>query len=595
MKQKGVLYAYTLVWFSAVLILFYSLWLINGDVRTVNYSGIVRGTTQQVINEEIYGVQDDELIEYVDSIIYDLQTGEGVHNLVLNNDPEFQAQLDGVQERWCELKELIYEYREGVDTTEAIFELGQEHFERADAMTSWLEMDSHAETSRLIIFFCICMILFVAIFIMINEYFHKIVEKSLNRNTLTGLLNKRGFELEIKKILHNNSNKVFAVVKLDINNFKLINDTYDYAYGDYILCKIGKALEQCAKKGCICGHYEADNFMLLSEYRSDELEKMYLHLAEEFKGIDVSRLFNEIEFTVAAYKILDNMADVQTIISKVTLAHKVAKTESGVFVSWYTDELQLRIERENNYVQQLEQALENHEFKVYLQPQVNLHTMKIVAAESLVRWQLPNQSLRFPDEFISIFEKKGLISKVDFYMLEEVCEILVKRKEAGKELFRIAVNFSRVTLSKTNFYEEFIRIVDKYNISYEYIEIEVTESALNDLSKTVIQVLVDLKEVGFKLAMDDYGTGYSSMSSLGHLPIQILKLDRQFLYGIDTNEKMKMIVTSTVELAHAMGLRVICEGVEQDSHVKYLQSIGCDYAQGYYFARPMPAVEFELN
>lgn len=592
MKVKNLFRIYTIIGITAIVFLFFILWKVSGDASLINYSGILRGATQKVVKEELYGEQDDEAIEYLDEVLYDLQTGKGEYGLSLNSDEEFQEHLSELAIIWEELKEMIYIYREDGSLEEEIYELSEVHFVEADSMMTTLEEKSTDKIEYVIVLICFSLILYVAVFIFIYEQNQREVKKKMFTDPLTESLNRIGFESISEEILQRYQNKKFAIIKLDIENFKLINTTYDYEFGDELLCELSSAINKWRGKKSLGAHVEADNFLIITEYSEDIIRKLDSFLLEEIKSLDFTRTFAQIKFTYGAYKTENNMESMKTCISKAALAHKASKNHDGNSITWYTQDLMKQIEEENRYVENLEQAILNHEFKLYLQSQVDLKTMEVVSAECLVRWKTSSGEFVFPNDFIPILEKKGLIAKLDYYMLEQACIHLIKEEEQGRKLFTIAVNFSRITLTQEHFVENVNWIVQQYKIQPKYIEIEVTESALNRLDDSVIKALIRLKENGFNLAMDDFGAGYSGLSSLGILPVQILKLDKEFLWEMDSNEKIKFIIISAVNLAHSMGIRVICEGVESVSHVEFLKNIGCEYAQGYYFSRPITSEEF---
>lgn len=592
MKQNYLFRFYTIFWIIALSSLFYLLWNLDGNAHTINYTGIVRGSTQKLIKEELNGIQDDELITYIDEIIYDLQTGEGDYHIECTDDEEFQSDLEDLNLLWGQLKEEIYTYRIEGSSSQSLFELSQEHYAMADDLVHLLEDHSNTETGIFIVLFCLCTIICIATFIYIHEHNQKILNLSLTTNHLTHLRNQIGFEQDVQHLLRLHPNVHYTAISFDINNFKLINTTYDYHLGDELLCAISSALEIWREQYYVCAHLGSDNFIILAEDSEDFIYDLNETLKKSIRTYDVSSLFTEITFAYGIYRIPNNAESLQSIITKVSLAHKACKGNPLCTFSHYSQELLQKLEQDNYYTEHLEPAISNHEFKMYLQPQINLATLETTSAESLVRWQQPNGSMVYPDSFIPLFEKNGLISKIDFYILEQVCDFLDKHQKDGHPFLEISVNISRVTLSHNDFLDKFIAIVDQYQIPHAYIAIEVTESSLIKLRDSTIQVLHQLRELGFIISMDDFGAGYSSLNALSTLPVHVLKLDRQFLWGIDTNSKMSLVITSTVKLAHSMGLTVICEGVEQQSHVDFLQSIGCDYAQGYYFARPMPKEKF---
>lgn len=593
MKFKYLFQLYTVCWVAAIIFLFYLLWNIEGDAALINYSGLVRGTTQKLVKEELYGTPDDELITYIDDILYDLQTGDGNYGLTPSNDIEFQEQLTEITILWNDIKATLILYHEDASYAEELFNLSEEHFIIADAFVDYLEIQSNEETRGFIFIFCLCIILYIGVCVIIYENYQKLMNRLISIDPQTNLLNRTGFEDNAAALVRQNPQFKYCIIKFDIDNFKLINTSYSYDYGDELLHLISLALFNKSNEHFIASHLDADNFFIVTQYNETILNDLKAFLLEATKDFDVSVLFTEIKFSYGAYMIEYNNESIKKIISKATMAHKAAKEDKFVSSLWYNQELLHRIQRENEYSTRIDLAISDQEFKMYLQPQVDLNTLKVISAESLVRWQLPDDSFIYPDQFIPIFERNGLIYKVDFYMLEQACLFLSKQHTSGNAYMKIAVNVSRVTLSRHDFLDTFVSIVDKNNVPHKYIEIEVTESSLNHLSEEIIDVLVQLNNLDFTLAMDDFGAGYSSLSSLSTFPVHFLKLDKQFLWSFDTNTKMPLIITSSVNLAHSMGMAVISEGVEQQSHVDFLISIGCEYAQGYHFARPMPSEEFE--
>lgn len=305
--------------------------------------------------------------------------------------------------------------------------------------------------------------------------------------------------------------------------------------------------------------------------------------------------FGDVGFTYGAYQIQNNGELIKTIMDKAQMAHKAAKEAADKSLVWYDEHLLEELTQERRLKEQLQHALVNEEFELYLQPRVELSDQRIVGAEALVRWELPGQGTLYPDSFIPLFEENGSIANLDFYMLKRVCRYLHTRREQEKELFPVSVNFSRVTLYQQSFYDTFRSIVDQYAIPHDCIEIEVTESAFNDIADIVLKILNKLDEEGFPIAMDDFGSGYSNMNLLGSLPLQIIKLDKVFLQEADTHERVKGIIICAVELAHTMGVQIVCEGAESEQHVNFLREIGCDFAQGYYFTKPIPQETFDLK
>ena len=244
-----------------------------------------------------------------------------------------------------------------------------------------------------------------------------------------------------------------------------------------------------------------------------------------------------------------------------------------------------------NITANMKNALQNDEFKVYLQPKINLQTGEIVGAEALIRWLPENRDMIYPDQFIPIFEENGFISLVDFYVLQCVLMYLLNRKQKGLKLVPISVNFSRRHQDNTNFISDIIALLDEYKIDRKWIEIEITESAFMDDIHKLHENLVKLRENNICISIDDFGSGYSSLNVLSTVPADVIKLDRAFIYGSD--EKSKNMLKYLVLMIKGMGYRTITEGVETKEQMLFLREIGCEMAQGYYYAKPMSMKDFD--
>ena len=242
----------------------------------------------------------------------------------------------------------------------------------------------------------------------------------------------------------------------------------------------------------------------------------------------------------------------------------------------------------------MKRALEAGEFKVYLQPQVDLKTGKIVSAEALVRWIEPEKGLIPPIKFIPLFEKNGFVCKLDYYVWEEVIKTLAKWRENSQIMVPISINLSRADIQKKGMLEKIIQLLDKYGIPSEWVKAELTESMCLENDKLVLRKMELLKRKGIKIAVDDFGSGYSSLHMLKEMPIDILKIDKSFLnYEREMQEKDEILIRDVVELGKHLRMVIITEGVESLEQSDFLKEIGCDLVQGYYYGRPMPIENFE--
>lgn len=595
MKKTKEFFLYTSMWIVAVLVLIVLLWQNVGNARVINYSGIVRGATQKLVKEELSGYQDDALIARLDGIIYDLQSGEGEYGLSKNDDEDFQRQLAQLKLVWESIKGEIRQVRTGADSKTELYRLSQRHFDMADQMVLYAEQSTDAKLKSSILFYLFSLLISVATFAIINRRSRKALEKSIFTDNLTGILNREGFESAVGPLLRQQAGLDYVVVEFDIDNFKAINNTYGYEFGDRILCCVAEVLSAQLGGGQLCARIDADNFIILVRQSGANIGQLQTALNHRLREQMHWEAFDDIVFTVGAYQIQHNDEPVKNIMDKASTAHKTAKAAERAAVVWYDEALLKKLRLENELKNRMRLALTEESFEMYLQPKMFLNNMQVVSAEALVRWNLPDYGTVYPDSFIPLFEKNGLIAELDFYMLRKACAYL--QGQAGQELplLTISVNFSRVTLYHRDFYDTFIEIVDRYQIPHSCIEIEVTETAFNEVADSVIELLSRLKNSGFVISMDDFGAGYSSLNMLSKLPIQVIKLDREFLKQMQENENVKGVIAWSVGLAHVLGIEIVCEGVESPEQAEFLQKIGCDYGQGYYFSRPVPQEEFTVK
>lgn len=594
MNNHKMIRFYAALWICSTVLLFCFLVRMFGDEHIINYTGLVRGATQKVVAAELYGTPDNDTIQYVDDILAELKEGTGQYNSVETNDAYYDQQLELVEDMWIELKSQIFLYRAGAGDMDVIYALSKEHFEISDDLVHYVEETSVGEMNKFTIFFCVCMGLVLCIGWFSYGQSKKAIEATVERDGLTNLLARSGFEKQANAMLESARLEPlgYTMVRLDVQQFKLLNNHYGYEMGDQLLCRMGEALNiVCEDKG-ICARIHADNFMALLPSWPDLSGRVQSALYERVNSMNSPMYPGEVHFRFGAYVVEHPGELINSITDKTLLAHRSApRTGDNPFV-WYDSKLLSTLEDEEYYLSHLEKALANEEFLVYLQPQMDLKTMTITGAESLVRWQLPDGKMVFPDSFIPLFERRGRIDALDFYMLEKACQYVKQfLKETGKELI-VAVNFSRVTLCRQDFMGRFLHMVELYEVPHQCLEIEVTETSLNQVGTVAVERLLSLCEAGFLLAMDDFGAGSSSLSSLAQLPVQTLKLDRQFLWSMDKNQKMEEIIATTIVMAHKIGVHVVCEGVETMNHLQYLQGVSCDVGQGYFFAKPMPQAEF---
>ncbi len=442
----------------------------------------------------------------------------------------------------------------------------------------------------------IVIMLIVSIFgAIINSSQRKTLEKIAEIayiSPLTGINTIIKFKLDAKDFILSNSSRQFLFVKFDVENFRLVNESLGDKEGDRILKAMAQAIDCNSKYDSISAHLHTDEFIVLLAYtgntlynwREDYTNKLFEILGEEFNyNLRIVAGYYNTDATTAL--------DIGTAIERVNIAHRHAK-ETKALESVYTNEFLTSAIRAKEIENLMEEALENNEFMMFLQPELNLKTGKLVGAEALVRWEHDNKMM-FPDEFIPIFEQNGFVLKLDMYMFEQACKYLQTWIAEEREAFVISVNFSRKHLYTIDFVSTLINLCNKYNVASKYLGIEITESSMLNNEAELITLIRHLHENGFNVFMDDFGSGYSSLGLLKNIPVDVLKLDKSFLTNIDERERSYAVVSSIIELAKKINIKTLAEGVETLENLHMLKKMGCDIVQGYYYAKPMPESDFK--
>lgn len=417
---------------------------------------------------------------------------------------------------------------------------------------------------------------------------------------LTGISSKAKHKIDAQILIDRQECK-YAYVTFDVDKFKYVNEMFGYEYGNTILIHIAKVLRLFAQKEELYARVSSDNFALLlkDEGTEEELSKRIHSLFQmilDYREPEEELSMCSLKFSCGVYRITER-TDINTVRANANLAREESKKRILEDIVYYNDELKnLKVE-EKELEYDAEAALKNGEFLVYFQPKYNVETEKIIGAEALVRWNHPIRGMLSPGQFVPLFELNGFIIPLDLYVLDQVCCLIEYWKKEGIPPICISVNLSRVHLIEENLVEQLIGVVEKHNVPREYIEFELTESAFYEETGTLLKIMAQIKDAGFRLSMDDFGSGYSSLNLLRTLPVDVLKLDRVFLEDCEeeNNEaKGKRIVSHVISMAKDLKMDVLAEGVETKYQKEFLQNAKCDMIQGYYYARPMPVKEFRL-
>lgn len=413
-------------------------------------------------------------------------------------------------------------------------------------------------------------------------------------DSLTGGPNDLAFQMEGERILQGHPQKSFAIVYLNIQNFKRFNERFGVKTGDEILKQVYRVLRDCLQEQELMARASGDHFYLLLACADEEAVRQRLHTIMERLDQTLSEQFpiDQAHFDQGAYLIRDRDADFLLLADRAKVA-SIYQQESDT-CRFYDSALSEQKDREHSLNDSFRSAIQNHEFQLFIQPKVSPDRKQICGGEVLVRWQHPEYGLLFPGEFITLFERSGKICDLDFYMLEETCKLLKGWLAQGRAV-PLSVNLSRAHLisSDLSFLERFKNIKETYQIPDGLIELELTESLM--LERREIRLVMDMinriRKMGFPCSIDDFGFGYSSLTMLKDLNVTTVKLDRQFFQ--DENEKSWVVVRQLVQLAHDLGMTVVAEGVEDREQVEKLRECGCDLIQGYVYAKPMPVSDFE--
>lgn len=415
------------------------------------------------------------------------------------------------------------------------------------------------------------------------------------KDKVTGFGNLNKFKIETLKLLRKNKDEKYAIIQLDIDKFKYINDVFGYDEGNKVLVHISNVIDSKLDCDEIFGRVNGDIFLILMKYKEEQDIMDFIELinrdVDNFEDLVVYGY--KVTLNYGIYKIVDTTMEINRMIDRANVAAKTLKDNGNGYYCFFNDEIRKRILNEREIENTMHLALKNKEFIPYFQPQYDLKSGKIVGVEALIRWITPEKGLVPPNDFIPIFEKNGFIIELDKYVLEEVCKIVKSWIDEGIDPIMVSINMSRLHLHNTNFIDSFEEIIKKYDVPASLIELEITESAVFDNIAIFNDIIDKLKKIGFVISMDDFGSGYSSLNLLKDVTMDILKLDRDFFNKSYATERDKIVVTSIVEMAKQLNMKVVAEGVETEGQVDFLKDINCHMAQGYYFARPMPREEFE--
>lgn len=410
---------------------------------------------------------------------------------------------------------------------------------------------------------------------------------AIEYDELTGLYTRQAFFHHAQTFMRFQPHESFFIVVADVKDFKMINSIYGEKTGDEVLKYLGKTYADFINGGLL-SRYGSNQFVGILRDRGEITWEQAEAWAQQVA--DAAPVSN-LSVKYGIYQNVDRKQPLTIICDRAFIAMKSIQNEYGRSVAFYDGEMSREHIRQRMLEAGFADALERKEFVIYYQPKYDARTEHIAGAEALVRWKKADGTLILPGEFIPLFERNGQIVKLDEYVFQQVCAFQRQRMEQGEKLFPISVNLSRASLHHEKTVENLAGIVKEHGIPFSAVPIELTESAA--LYSMQIRGLTEkLVSIGFLLQMDDFGSGFSSMTSLSMLPFDVLKLDKSLIDYID-HPKGRQVVQHTIALAHGLGMKALAEGVERKEQVELLQQMGCDGIQGFYYSKPQPGDSFQ--
>lgn len=422
-------------------------------------------------------------------------------------------------------------------------------------------------------------------------------------DSLTDLPNRHFFQERLAQALVENHDRSarLGVMVLDIDRFKVINDTLGHDKGDQLLVRVSRRLQKELPRSVIMGRLGGDSFGFIlpdldhSREAADVAQSLLGTLGKPFvvEGDEMLEFYVGASIGIGIAP-LDGI-DVKTLLKNTDAAMYHAKGQGRNNFQFYREDLNVATMARMRMESSLRTALEKGEFVLYYQPQVDVASGLLSGAEALIRWLHPNHGMIAPGEFIPLAEETGLIIPIGQWALQEACRQMATWRKKGFPPVRVAVNLSGIQFKQPDFVDHVIHVVQKTGVEPQWLELELTETiAMGDVEETFAK-LKTLSEEGFQLAIDDFGTGFSSLNYLRRFPIDTLKIDRSFVMNCVEDADDGSIVRTFIGLAHSLGLSVVAEGVEDERQRQFLKEEGCDVIQGYFFSRPLSAADFERH
>jgi diguanylate cyclase (GGDEF)-like protein len=453
-----------------------------------------------------------------------------------------------------------------------------------------LAMDSFEFSIMLHVVFLIIGLLFINYIYRKEQKAIDTLEHFANTDTLTELPNRHAYDERLQELLEDENVTSICMLFMDLDNFKTINDTLGHSVGDMLLQNVAKRLQNRIKGFDMFARFGGDEFVFIfinigDEGVAEKIAQRIHTVFEEAFMLDGYDVHTSASIGISSYP--DNSSDAESLLKNADIAMYRAKNGGKSQYSVYNKDMNSQSKNDLRLDTELHKALANKELFLLYQPQIALDSEKIMGVEALIRWNNPKSGLISPALFIPLAENNGLIMPIGEWVIDQACEQLEEWKDTPMEHLSISINISAKQLLHQNLHSYIRRAITRTGINPALLELEITESTIMENINETIEILRDLKTLGVSIAIDDFGTGYSSLSYLKKLPIDKLKIDREFIKGIPEDQDDIAITRAIVSLAKSLGLKIIAEGPERGEHIEFLQEVECDIAQGYYYSKPI--------
>ena len=442
-------------------------------------------------------------------------------------------------------------------------------------------------------------VLCLSVFLLIYGYQmlrknHKQLIELAYYDSLTGAYNTVRFMQEMKDAL--SGPEKYSVCVLNIHQFKFINEIFGRAQGDKLLCHISQVLKESVNPGEYFCRDTGDFFWMILKGQNEEAirERLY-EMMEKISRFSLSQHHNYQIMIYCGVAVRRDDSSAEMMMTHAMFALQTAKGTDRNNVWFYDVELHKQETLQNYIESHMHQALKDKEFRMFLQPKMDMRTGKLGGAEALVRWIPKDGTIIYPNQFIPLFESNGFCSSLDMYMVENVCRKIREWIDAGITPVPISVNQSKILFYEEDYVENLCAVLERYRIPGDLITLEILEGLAAGNIDGLNEKIGQLKEKGFRISMDDFGSGYSSFNTLGKLHIDELKMDRVFLSAITgkEDERQEIIMAQVVDLAKKLRISTVAEGVETKENETLIRTLGCGYGQGYYYSRPIDEDEFD--